>query len=190
MIEDKHKKWVITTPPKTGTYSLLSMLVPEYGKRIGKMHDTRYEGPAKQRIMIVRDPYDRFCSMYWFIRSQSHRKTFWTPFTNKTRDFNLFVKEWLRKRASGSKNLWCRTLWEFHKEFKPTDCWKLEEIAYYTELLGVRGVKWLNVTVEKKHGKREDWRTTVKGMDPTLKKQLIMVLNTDATHFGYAVRRS
>ena len=179
MILDNEKKWLISLPPKSGTYSFEKSL-KKYGVRYGQMHGHE-KMIGVRRVLIVRDPIDRFCSMYWFCKQHIHRKTFFVAVYKSATDINTFVRAWLDKRkVSGNKNLWTRSMTYYIETFKPTHVVKLDALGNISSIL-----KEPNLVISHIHKStgKKNWKETSKGLRPDLKKELLKELKEDLTKY-------
>ena len=124
-------RWAFGLPMKTASQSLVTCLAPStfgrHGDNMAAMHGdwhgTRYEG-AGERLMVVRNPYERLASLYWF---SFERTTAWL-----TGEGGPLA--WLGRliaRRDGQHEPedrdWLSTQAEFAAEFKPARTFRLED---------------------------------------------------------------
>jgi hypothetical protein len=82
-------RWSICTPPKTGTMSLEATLRHRYPIAYQDQGRHGFDPPPHgERIMVVRHPYDRWWSMYWFMK---RNKGF---LHDAATDVNNFCRTW------------------------------------------------------------------------------------------------
>ena len=121
MLVSIDRSWAICTPKKTGSQSLQGMLADKATVE-GDFHGPVWFGEGK-RVMVVREPYDRLASMYWFSVAQG---------------VGLFMggtaSEWLRKFVAGfgwkhkaSYQEWVTSCSDLALVFRPDVVCRLED---------------------------------------------------------------
>ncbi len=134
MLIHYQKRWVVITPPKTGSNSLNRLLTtPQFGGLPyfqGWHHNTEQPAEAAdyQVYLSVRDPYARASSFYRFHLRDPWIREPWTPFSR-------FVQAVLLDRAA-SEFYW-RSLTEWRPE--PCHVIRLEHLAQDLEQLQPAG---------------------------------------------------
>jgi len=103
---------VVCTPKKCGTHSVNGLLEPSGFRVVSPWHRTDVPfGAADIRIMMIRNPYERFYSMFHFTR-RCH-----SAYLNKQAKSSF--NEWFDAFFSADKNDWTKTLSDYADEFKP-----------------------------------------------------------------------
>lgn len=118
--------WVLCTPSKTGSTSLATTLINRLGvaHREGSQHSTICHHTGAQRIMVVRNPFDRWASMYSFCKAK-RPKAYLSEFTS---NINLFANEWIKQIDNIKRNTyWTDNLSVQAMEFDPQHVFRLED---------------------------------------------------------------
>lgn len=118
-------------------------------------HSCDKEIAEGERIMVVRHPYDRWCSMFWFIVKHGPGHIWCGDFAD---DINVFVGEWNRRRKEAPHWMWTENLMYHKTHFEPATVFKLETNGYQDLLTylhekygtGVTKVSHKNVTKERR----------------------------------------
>lgn len=132
--------WILYTPTKTGTYSLEGTLIDvlNVGVKIKPRHrmDIEMAPDKSQRLMIVRHPVERWCSIYWAIHrwTNSNSHPYMHQFIESP---NIFADEYFRRIKDGE-------LWPMYTNnntqnaasCKPHHVFKTEELSKVLEHLG------------------------------------------------------
>ncbi len=149
MIVAKDHQWVICTPKKCGTHSLNSLLTDKtnHGIVITPWHTRMYHGEGI-RILIVRNPYERFLSMYYFtkrVKSAWHKK------------YDFIFATWANMffADKNSNDDWQFNCTQYAEEFQPDKIFKLEELDtllhFFDENFGIviSKIPQLNTTKDR-----------------------------------------
>lgn len=121
----KLPRWAICTPPKCGTLSLEATLRHRSNTAIQVQGRHGFKRPAIKfltRMLIVRNPWDRWWSMYWFMYHRSghlHEEALKGP--------DVFAEAWAAGIRSGKDHHWYFSLSQVARVFVPHDVFKLEE---------------------------------------------------------------
>lgn len=181
MIIAYDSSFVICTPTKTGTYSLEATLVDglQIAWKRTPRHRTDYEGDGK-RILIVRNPYDRWCSMWWFSHMHASRgNSIWIH--DYAYDINVWTTEWARRKIEDPHWMWTHRLKDHEAEFKPELIWKTENLQGLIQHLGYR----TRVSHRNKTDYREPVAQTLSRLTPENLKAVLAYCDCDATAYGY-----
>lgn len=126
MIIAHDRSWIVCTPTKTGSSSLLAV-----ARRLGLGDATRPRRErhetdlglepleTKKRILIVRDPAERLCSTYWYVLREASGYLSDLAIQSPEAFYAEFLRRWLDddRRPPGA---WDRTCEEYRKAFRPT----------------------------------------------------------------------
>lgn len=139
MLLAKNKSWVLCTPSKTGSSSLIATLVDKLKVadhyRPGEdsnRHGTVYHGKA-ERLLIVRHPLERWSSIYWYAQKKEGR------FLHKySYDVNEYFEAWMEARRKNMFHSFTMFFEDYLIHFTPKKIFKLEDglekIMHYLKL--------------------------------------------------------
>jgi hypothetical protein len=129
MIHAYDGRWCICTPTKCGTYSLEATLCDRAG--VAWKESPRHDwvpGDEPHRILVIREPVDRWCSMYWFMRKEAGKGIWLEDFVGEIDDF---VDEWARRCEESDDRynirMWHRDLTTYAGHFCPHKVFKMED---------------------------------------------------------------
>lgn len=132
MIIDWKRQFVIVTSSKCGTHSLEAACKSTgFAYRSLPRHSAKVDLEIPIRILIVRDPYDRFASM-WF-----HQLYMDADYNVKERDigFEAWTAKFFDDRDSGKQNVWVNNLSDQHRIMQATHFFKMESQALLWKFL-------------------------------------------------------
>lgn len=168
MIRAHDGRWTICTPTKCGTYSLEATLVERLSvaEKLVPRHQCEKTHAVGERIMVVRHPYDRWASMWWFIVQHGAGKIWCGDFSH---DINAFVTEWNYRRRERPNWMWTENLAYHHRHFEPATVFKLETNSY-VDLLRYLFEKYEVPLVKVSHKnvtrERRTWQETFDMLTP------------------------
>lgn len=151
MILALDNSWAICTPKKTGSQSL-GVALSSVGEVAPDPHATEWDGVGR-RLLVVRHPYDRLNSMFWFQLAEGC-----TPFGVRP-DPAVWMERFLALRPQSWKaglSEWLLTQSEIASRFRP------ESVLRFEDGLG-RIARWAGVERDVPHVNR----TARKGLMPT-----------------------
>ena len=143
-------KFTVVHPTKCGGTSINSILKKYYSNyfivekdEIGKIHETICRD-NNNPIILVRDPVDRFKSMYkyWKYGSEKHNQR--TP-KYKSQIKNMNIKHYIHLIKNKSPLLNNSYTWDKH--YAPTTDWI--KVSNYNKLIVVKYCKDLNISFQK-----------------------------------------
>lgn len=182
MIIANDQKWVICTPPKTGTVSLQNCLVPKYAQKSVYRHEASYTGRGV-RILVVRHPLERWASLYWRKRQKAlgGKTDLWLG--DVAHDIVKYTSQWISARSSNTNEMYTWNQVDFVNHFKPTYFFRLEDQSY-KDLL-----KFIKVREQLPHanktGDKKGWVETSKLMTKAQMEFIVKWALADLTYFGY-----
>lgn len=184
----KNGNWVIVTPTKCGTYTVEALT-----EKVGAWHtDPRHDPVISSQwldlpcYMMRRDPYERWCSMYWFMRHLRERGA--SGWHNK---FTNSVKEWAEKFFWSEDHapywMWTADLtWHF-EACKPQDTFDID-----TDLERLCEVLSIDARIPHRNRKRTEPEQTVEATLAELSGRLLRRVHIwcerDCVSFGYSRR--
>lgn len=141
MILDFRDRWVVCTPTKTGTTSLTALLCERTkfcGVKVLPVHRPDADPAVKDRLMTVRNPIDRWCSMYYFLRRDRSRMHQFAAQGDGLLDGLVpFAEEFFRRydaidwahwlHADEAEYMWLWPLWRFAERFNPSTMWDVTQ---------------------------------------------------------------
>lgn len=220
-----YKNNLIITPPKTGTNTLNDLLVNWYGAAVldntgskchMQWHSTYHkqiEMGDKQVYLLVRNPYDRLISFYYFFVHKDRKRmsindhqALNMPFNNDT-TFSEFIDILYEKRQEHKDillsppeekefsvlNLLIRSLWEDYRRIEANSFIRIEHLEKDLEQVGIilRDLPTdlpaqPNLHLHKSENRPEDlnWSDF---FTPDVLKKVNTWCEEDAVRFGYKV---
>lgn len=177
MVIDIRDRWVICMPTKTGTTSLTALLtkrVSSCGVQLLPKHApnlNQCEG-VPDRLLTVRHPLDRFCSMYYHLQREGGRGRAFA-----LESIDSFAAQVVARSTSvwDEWSLWSWSLTRYVEVFKPTSIWDCtvdDGAALCKHLAEAYGYDVEEMPHLRKSKDRDDWRSTVARMDPAVRSQL------------------
>jgi hypothetical protein len=125
----KHNGYVIHTPTKCGTNSLLNMLKPLGAVEYLPRHDL----PSHVDVLMVRNPLDRMRSMY-------HHCFKYPPLQRYT----VNILTWQRWLAFEAASIWSESLTSMYCKTNPTHVFKLENFDEVLEFFAIKKMSHVN----------------------------------------------
>lgn len=122
MIVSHDGAWCICSPKKTATQSLEGMLVPQFASIVGEMHGSEWAGSG-ERILVVRNPYERLASMFWFAL-KSHANDYRPALGATEWCRRLLADQYVNKSVARE---WSRNQLQLAAEFRPSVTFRLED---------------------------------------------------------------
>lgn len=153
--------WAICMPKKTGSQSLHGMLSGA-AEIVGEFHGGEWEGTGK-RVMVVREPYERLASMYWFSLSTGIGLFMGEGGAAKWLDRFVAGFAWKHKPAYAE---WVLSQSELAEQFRPVVVCRLEDgLEKVFDVLGLEQpthIHRANIT-KGKHSDRRPFAETFTG---------------------------
>lgn len=186
MILTNDQKFVICTPPKTGSSSLLATLVDRLGVAHkhrpdgeANRHGTLYEGKA-ERILIVRHGLERWSSLFWFAFKK--KTQFLHSYAEQGPD--AYVEKWFESREKDDRQINNMTLLSYYEDFKPKTIFKIEDGL--EKVLEYIGVKDEEVAQNNINDLNFGWEDTKNYLSPANIKRLEALFKPELKLFKYA----
>lgn len=143
---------LMATPAKCGSsrFYYLQKRFPEFATRERKKHDgfqpKNYEGNV--RILVVRNPIDRFVSLFnFFLHTQTSSKTLSSRGWVIEKNFTEFTRFFIECKFKGA--MW-RTPGEYLTTYDPTHIVRLEDIDCLWKIIGSKFKKEYWKTSQRK----------------------------------------
>ena len=185
MTEANSLKWVICSPAKTGSYSIERTLISKMEiahkwktqNRVG----TFYDGKAKERILVVRNPLDKWASMYWFMKEVHGKgRTIWMG--KHTNSIENFATHWLEAVRNNPHANWTDSYSDMALKFKPSKVFKLESLKF--DLEGLLGYE-VELLHANKTGFKLPWKETKKELSKKNLDGIMAWAKPDLKRFNY-----
>ena len=126
-------KIVLAAPPKTGSRRLLTTLqcrTAPYGLHSGfAEHHGAFVANHAQRILITREPLERFVSLYWYLREVKSDRM-------GVSSFLTFQQSVVTGYCPNKQNPLCKFLHQYKNGFNPTEIIPLEDINTLWPIVG------------------------------------------------------
>ena len=151
--------WAICTPKKTASQSLAGMLA-DVAFVAPDPHAMTWDG-AGERLMVVRDPFARLNSMFWYQQAEGNA-AFGRPFEPR-----LWLEAFLRLRPQRAKSRlaeWLHTQSEIAAQFGPTRVFRLEDgLSRVVSYLGLDVAEQRRNVTARKHLRPTGYAETFSG---------------------------
>lgn len=185
MIIDYEDRWSVCTPTKCGTYSLEGTLIDR--AQVAYKHVPRHDwdGGIGDRILVVRNPFDRWASMYWFM-VQEAGKGIWLQDYVDTID--EFVEQWSACSPPDlQRMMWHSDLTTYAEKFKPDRVFKMED-DYERVLEYLRSRYAMTLPRMSRRNTTRGRRSTTETlamMSQASREKVLSFCSRDAEKFGY-----
>lgn len=155
--------WAFCMPKKTASQSLVAM-TEGIAEVKGDWHGTDYEGKGK-RYMVVREPYERLASLYWYSQKEMSYPLAGPP------DVNGWLERFFAAHEQGKDKEWTPTQSEKASAFGPEKVFRVEDgLILILRALGLpaQAEAWRNRTAAKYHH-RLPFNATFRSARPDLR---------------------
>lgn len=160
------------------------MLVPNHAIKSKHRHSMYWDGTG-MRLMVVRNPYDRWAAIYWRHHQRRDKKGIYL--SDFAGDINEYVYEWNRdrKHSSNPTTPWCFNQSEMADMFKPHKTFHLEDgLDKVLKYLNVPYIHLLHHNSNTSPDKKS-WQETMDLLTPTNLKIVQEFCKPDIKRFGY-----
>lgn len=184
----KNGHWVIVTPTKCGTYTVEALT-----EKVGAWHtDPRHTPDVPLQFsdlpcyMMRRDPYERWVSMYWFMRHLRERGA--SGWHNK---YTHSVEEWAERFFWAEDNvpywMWTCDLTWYYETCRPVETFDVDQ-----DLEKLREVLQISARIPHRNHKRtepeQSVQETLSKLNGRLLKRVHVWCERDCNMFGYSHR--
>jgi len=179
MIIAKDDSWAICTPPKTGTVSLQTALVPNFANTLQYRHQSSYTGKG-ERILVVRNPLERWASMYWFTKQKARTAIFLGAYTLNV---DMYAHQFFIRRELDPHPFFTDNQVEFHKKFEADIYFKQEDGLQ--KIMSYIGLGYVQVPHENQTKSKVGWQQTSKLLNKENYNKVMEWADKDLFKFKY-----